>query len=559
MGILNPPTPTWRSVDLTVLLACLTLMLWYGALGYLAKPAERIRGSDSIGYYVYLPSIFMDGDLDLGDDFRTLGGPNAAVHPAPGGKAGNIFSIGPAILWLPWFTVGHFVALATTYPADGYSAPYTFAVYWGNVAYVFLGLLLTIRFLRTFDLDQKTVTVSILATLLLTQLTYYFLPMSATSHGVSFTTVALFLLSVRKTGVNWKSGLLGGLAVLVRWQNLILLPLIVLADHFDRNGRRITRDHFKKYLIFTAVVVLVFLPQSLAWYEIYGSPALIPQSTGYLDPTRLPVLEVLFSLRHGLFTWHPIWLVVSVCALFPLRNITWVRIFILSASAQLAVNAMVEDWWGNWSFGQRRFVNLLPLLALVLGLTYSRVPIRYRTRSLIVLAVLLAFNQALLYQYHNVLIPRSGKPTLEEFVWDKFSLWEVGRAQLAVNTAVRSFRRNDFENFLRFAESAHEARPNYRNTVKVRSVASAVEGKLSEALEGYDRWLEIEPGNPVPLWGIADIRLKLGQVGQARELMIMVGVQDPQITAALESGKGTLLTGPFFDRYRKELDQIYLD
>ena len=74
MGLLNRYEWTWRRVDRAVLLTCLVLAVWYGALGYLEKPGERIAGSDSIGYYVYLPSLFMDGDLDLADDFQRLGG-----------------------------------------------------------------------------------------------------------------------------------------------------------------------------------------------------------------------------------------------------------------------------------------------------------------------------------------------------------------------------------------------------------------------------------------------------------------------------------------------------
>jgi hypothetical protein len=559
MGVLNPPTLSWRRVDQVVLLAFTALVMWYGALGYLRKPGERIRGSDSIGYYVYLPSIFMDGDLNLADDFRRLGGEEVFLFPAPNGRTGNPYSVGPAILWAPWFAVGHVVAWAGDSPTDGYSSPYQFAVYWGNVLYVLLGLLLTIRLLKTFGLSPSTCLAGTLSILLLTQLTYYILPKSATSHGISFASVAAFALAIRTEGLTWKSGLLGGITVLVRWQNILFIPILAAADHVSRNGR-IDIEQIKRSVPFAIAAAVAILPQMIIWQLIYDRPFLVPQLEGYVDLTRLPTLQVLFSLQHGLITWHPWWLLAGLgMLLLAERHFAWTVAVGVCFVLQLYINGTVLDWWGSWSFGHRRFVNLLPLLGICFGFLYSELQQKHKAALLGVMVGLGLWNQAFVYQYQNGLIPRSNAPTSTEFVEDKFSLSQVNQAQLAVNTAVQSFRRNDFENFLHFAREAHTAYPGYRSTVKVHSVASAVEGKLGEALEGYDKWLEIEPNNKVAIWGLADIRLKLGQAGQARELMDSIGIIDAQTAPVLDVGKGTLLTPSFFDAYRKELDKIYTE
>jgi hypothetical protein len=558
VGILNLSDLTWRSVDRIVLLACVLLAVWYAALGYLEEPGQRIRGSDSIGYYVYLPSVFMDGDLDLADDFRALGEMDI-VYPTPSGRAGNIFSVGPALLWTPWFALGHLVAHITGNPTDGFSSPYQFLVYCGNTLYVVIGLLLTVRLLKSFDLSPSAALVATLSVLFATQLTYYILPKSATSHGVSFATMAALLFMMRRDGITWRSGVFGGLAVLVRWQNVLLLPLLAAAAHVDRHGLRATKEQILSYWPFALTVVIIFVPQMTAWQLIYGQPFLVPQTEGYFDPTRVPVLQVLFSVRHGLVTWHPWWLFAGIGLACLVRDGIWRWAILGCVVSQTFVNAMVEDWWGNWAFGQRRFLNLLPALAIGFGYIYAKVSPDRKTIVIAALVVLGLWNQAFINQYQRALIPRNNPPSYSEFVDDKFSLRKVWRTQLAVNTAVQSFRKNDFDNYLHFSNEAHQLYPTYRNTAKVHSVAGAVEGKWGESLDDFEMWLEIEPKNRVALWGVADIRLKLGQIDQAEKIVHDLEIGDPEVLQALKSGKGTLLTKSFFKEYRKELDRIYTD
>jgi hypothetical protein len=551
---------TWRSVDLIIVVACLILGIWYGMLGYLDKPAERIRGADSFGYYVYLPSLFMDGDLDLTNDFKALSGPETPVEQTSTGRAGNIFSVGPAILWTPWFGLGHLAAIVSGNPTDGFSKPYQFFVYLGNSCYAILGLILTGRLLKSFGVSPRNALIATLSILFTTQLTYYSYPKSATSHVLSFTTMAAFSLSIRTRGVTWQSGLLGGLAALVRWQNFLFLPLLATAAHIAKYGLKLSRDDIRSYLPFGLAAMVAFLPQVITWHTIYGVPFLVPQDEGYVELTRLPVLKVLFSLRHGLVTWHPWWLLATVGLLITKsRSTVWIRAFTVCLVAQTITNATVLDWWGNWSFGNRRFLNALPLFALGIAYLADHLDSR-RKRTLIgVLIVLGVWNQAFVFQYQRALIPRNGPPTWTEFFDDKFSLNRVWRTQLAVNTAVSRFRQDDFENYLKYAKEAADFYPNYRNTMKVHSVVAAVEGRWGEALGAYEGWLEIEPTSRAARWGIADIRLKLGQPDQAREIMQELEVDDKEVLEALASEDGTLLTKSFFNQYRVELDQIYTE
>lgn len=549
-----------RSADGILVAACLVLGAWYGVLGYHEDPASRIRGSDSIGYYIYLPSILLQGDIDFANDFRHLAGEDVFLFPTPDGRAGNPYSIGPAIFWSPFFLLGHLSAITSGYASNGYSAPYFFLVYWGNVLYIIAGLLITFRLIRSFDTPSDVALLATLSILLATQLTYYIFPKSATSHGLSFTLVATFALALRREGLTWRSGLLGGLSALIRWQNLLFVPVLAAAVHVSRSGHRFSGSDARRYVPFVLSVLGGLLPQLILWQALYWRPFLIPQLDGYVDLTRLPVIQVLLSAQHGLITWHPWWLLAGIGLWFLSgKQKAWAIAIGVVFLLQLYLNGTVRDWWGTWSFGHRRFVNLIPLFGVGAGILISRIPQRQARWLLFAGVVLALWNQAFINQYQRALIPRSKPPTFQEFVYDKFSLNTVWQAQLAVNTAVHSFRKDDFENYLRFAKQAHTLYPGYRNSMKVHAVASSVEGRWGQALDDFEGWLEIEPWSRAAKWGIADIRLKLGQVDQARMLIDDLGISEGEVEAALSTGEGTLQTRSFFSTYREELDRIYTD
>src|SRR6185295_15954245 len=77
--------------------------------------------ADAPYYYVYLPSLLLDGDLDVTDEYRETHN-WYRLGTAPSGHPGNVFGIGPAVLDLPVFVVGHALAAITGSRRDGFSA-----------------------------------------------------------------------------------------------------------------------------------------------------------------------------------------------------------------------------------------------------------------------------------------------------------------------------------------------------------------------------------------------------------------------------------------------------
>lgn len=95
---------------------------------------------DVSGYYWYLPSVFIYKDLkhqQFKDSVLKKYAPTPDFQEAfLDSSSGNYvmkYSSGMAVMFLPYFTAAHFAAKAMGYPADGFSAPYQFAIQVGGL------------------------------------------------------------------------------------------------------------------------------------------------------------------------------------------------------------------------------------------------------------------------------------------------------------------------------------------------------------------------------------------------------------------------------------------
>ena len=552
---------TWRHVDLAILASYLILTILYGQLGYLDRPGARIRGGDSDHHFVYLPALLFGGDLDLSEELDELVKHTFRFASADS-RPGNPYSIGPAVLWAPFYLFGHFASLLSDgYPTDGMSPPYQASVYIGNGLLTALGLLLTVRFLRILECSREGSLLAVISVIFASQLSYYLWPLSATSHGTSFTTVSLFAWSAVRYGIGWKSGLCGGLAALVRWQNVLIVAPITIALHIAERGRRLDVTDARKWVPFLGAAFLSLSPQLMVWWSLYGSPFVVPQGPGFVDFTDLPLLRILLSPRHGLFLWHPILVAGAVGLAIRYRSHRhWIAGIGVAFVLQWIMNAAILDWWGTWSFGHRRFVNLLPFFALGIALLHDHSKPRVRTGLVAAVLVLSLWNQLFLYQYQNGLIPRSESPTFAEMVTDKLTLPRVHKAQLHVNTAIAAFRQDDFANYLDQSAKAYRAYPEYRNSRLVYSVAGSALQDHTTAEQLFSEWHEGDPTSLVATWGLANAFVRAGRQDEAERLFEpnLWGQAASDAINQIRAGNQTLMDRTFFDFYRAELDSVYI-
>ena len=420
---------------LVVLLLLQVLCLrWLGALAVLNV---RVAGVDPVGYYAYLPSLIFDRDLDFADEFQRLQG-RGDVSPKQQrtvtGKMPNPFSIGVAVLWLPFFLLGHLVALARGFASDGFSPPYYVAVYLANAVYGFAGIVLIYRLAeRLFARD-----IALFATALIwfaSGVLYYLFPLWLMSHMPSMFVVALFITA----WLAWRDkmslrgyialGALGGLAALVRWQNALFLLLpavdIVEAVRHQRGERQELRQTVLRTLLLGIVFLAVFFPQMIVWKVIYGGFVTVPQGAGFLSWFKPSLFDTLFSSRHGLISWTPVILLAIIgLFMFPAEKRRLGHMLAAAFALQLYINSVVVHV--GVSFGMRRFINCSAIFALGLASLLSKAEARIRLRYLVMIAVVpIVWNVLFVVQYYAGLIPRDDYLTFSQFVSDKFQLLVV--------------------------------------------------------------------------------------------------------------------------------------
>jgi hypothetical protein len=350
--------------------------------------------SDGVDHYVYLRSLAVDHDLDLANDYALLSPRGRSGDTeTPLGRTGNHHPVGPALVWSPFYLVADALSAATGRPRDGLDPPYRNAVSIASLLYGWIGLVLLYDTARRFG--RAAALLAVLGIAFGTFLYWYLAWAPTMAHAPAFGAAALVVwLWLRPEPESpRRAALLGaacGLAALLRWAN-VLLALLVIVEALPRLlDRREWPRLLREAAAFSAAALLVFSPQMIVWKLLYGSFLTIPQGPGFV--AGKPALGgVLFSPRHGLFSWSPL-LYVGLAGLAafavrqPLRGLA--ALAFLAALAR--VNAGVADWWGGAAFGARRFDGALPLFGLGLALALGALARLARRHPLTLPAALLA-------------------------------------------------------------------------------------------------------------------------------------------------------------------------
>jgi hypothetical protein len=409
----------------------------------LPRADGQLVGSDGIFYYAYLPTLLLDGDLDFTNQIAQLL-PLRPIAETPHTSTGLIpvaQSVGPAVLWTPFFLVGHLLTLllrlaGAPLAPDGVGLIYQVATLVGSITYGFLGLLLVYRSCCRF-LSRVTSVLTVVLLWLATNVVYYMVAEPSMSHMCSLFAVALFVdlwLAARPlpTLRQWVLiGLAGGLVTLVRQPDatFLALPLLdALMATVRQKSVALLGPQAAGMTAFGVCAAIAFLPQMGVWWVLNGSPF----TSGYVLLTETPAFSwltpkigsVLFSLWHGLYTWHPIFLAATVgLGWFYARE----RRLALLLGLGLALQVYVIGAWRYWhqgdAFGGRMFISSLPVFALGLAALIEWSVARGRLALVLAAGVsLIAWNALFFLQYRLQYIPFNAPITLEQLTVGKFEM-----------------------------------------------------------------------------------------------------------------------------------------
>jgi len=402
-----------------------------------------IHGFDTVGYYSWLRSAAIDGNLNVGDEFTHYGyGAERGITIT--GHTYNEWGVGSAILWSPFFLTVHRLSLlarALGFPmaTDGYAAQYIWAISLGSAACAFTAILLTYHLCCEF-FSSSTSVLGTAAVWLSSPLIFYMYSHPAMSHANDAFVYALFILVWYKTRSHqaWRGaalrGAAAGLCALVRQMNAVFVFFILGEFVVDgirawRNTRQAVEmgQAFLRVAVFSLAWWLVYSPQIIVWRIVFGHWIELNPYAGAgvgFDWLHPHVLGVLLSTNRGLFVWTPLMLPATM-GWFPLwgkdRRLT--ALLVLNFVLQLYVIASWSSWDGSAAFGQRFFTNMTPAFALGLAALLTtlqrRIPLRWLATAC---AFFVVWNGLLIARYALEDIPRYGPAPLAELIIGQFTV-----------------------------------------------------------------------------------------------------------------------------------------
>jgi hypothetical protein len=387
--------------------------------------------SDGMGYYVYLRSLMLDGDVNFGNDY--LDWPDQKIpgeHLTPQTATGyylNFFSIGPAMLWSPLFGAAQAIVLAgralgQPWQANGYESIYFVLTTFGSALAGLVVMLAGYRICRRW-VGPATALLAAVTLFFGSNLLYYSVREGGFAHALSAATATAYVLAwlrlEERPGVwRWAQlGIAAGLMLVTYWVSGIVLLLAgfsfarlagaAIQAPPERRGRAIAGLLAGTGLA-ALLLVLLFSPQMIAWRLIYGAFLTIPQGSGFVSPREFKGLEILFAPLHGLLPWTPALFVGGLSLLLLFRRSRYLAAALMAAMvAYVLYNAWLPDWHGSGAFGLRRLTLLAPWCMLGLALLFDALR---RWRPLLpaaASALMVAWSTLVLIRYDLGLIPHS--------------------------------------------------------------------------------------------------------------------------------------------------------
>ncbi len=344
---------------------------------------------DSFGYYLYLPSFFIYDDLSLEkmhvyeglvDKYENTG---SLYQITSNDKGDNVlrYPIGWALLYFPFFFIGHAIASFTAFPADGLSLPYQYAIGYGSLFFAIGGLYFFRKFLLQFFSDRITALLLVFV-VLGTNYLHLTTKLSVLPHNLLFALFAALCWLTYKWHRSPKFcyaffiGLCGGLMTVSRPSTVLafLVPLLWGISNwreFQAKMQSVFWTYRYHLLILVTGVVVPGMFQMVYWKLYAGSWIFY----SYQDPAvGLDLLaphpfKFLLSFRGGWLTYTP--LIVLFLAGFFFKSQQRHKGLLLPILVYLILHIYVTSSWTNWWYGadysQRAMGETYVLLALPMG------------------------------------------------------------------------------------------------------------------------------------------------------------------------------------------------
>ncbi|MBW6481251.1 MAG: glycosyltransferase family 39 protein, partial [Bacteroidales bacterium] len=361
----------------------LTCRVYYSEWG--RWPPLKVTTWDALGYYMYLPAIFIYNDTrelnwfpSVDEEYAVSGGVFYQAGRQENGSYVFKYLGGVAILQMPFFFAGHLAAGYLGYKTDGFSSPYQWAVAIGALFYFAVMLFVLRKVLLRFFSDT-VVAITLVLLCLATNMIQYVAADSAQSHSFLLPLYALLLY----TSVRWHekpalihavlTGYIIGLATICRPTEAVMLFIPLLWNLHSKEKAKekwsLVKRH-KSHLV--AAVIAGFaaiLPQLVYWQYSTGS---FIYNVGSKWDFLTPHLRVLTGWEKGWIIYTPVTLFFLV-GLFFVNRFPFKKAVVVFCLLNLYIIISWHDWRYGGSYSARALVQSYPVFALPFAAFISKI------------------------------------------------------------------------------------------------------------------------------------------------------------------------------------------
>jgi hypothetical protein len=279
------------------------------------------------------------------------------------------YLLGVAIMEAPFFLAAHFIALHSSYPPDGFSPPYQYAIALAAIFYALLAVFLLRKLLLHYFSDLS-VAISLCLLCLATNFIQYVAVDGGMSHAYIFLLYAIVLYSTKKwhdkPSLFWAAltGFIISLACLCRPTEAVMLfiPFMWGTQNKEATKTKWALVKNNKSHVWFAMLFcfLGALPQLIYWKYTSGSWLYdVGSSWDFLTPH----LQVLFGWEKGWFIYTPI-TVFFIIGMFFIRRFPFRESVLWFCILNIYIIISWRAWQYAGSFSARALMESYPVFAL---------------------------------------------------------------------------------------------------------------------------------------------------------------------------------------------------